>query len=96
MVTGAILTCTTRGWHRFRRCLDTPVDHLSDLRSELLLEIVLAPGNGIDSTATRVQRARIAGFLSVLDAADDAGDVVQMLGREAATATLRILDRLTP
>lgn len=89
-----ILTATRRGRAQFRRWLHTPVDHLRDLRSELLLKIILADDNSIDITDTiDAQRARITDFLAALDDADTT-DIVQLWRHESAAAALRFLDRL--
>lgn len=99
-----ILAATRRGRAQFRRWLRTPVEHLRDLRSELLLKIVLAAHNGIDITDTLVaQRARVAEFIAALDATGDTRDlpcdpsvdVVHLWRRESAAAAVRFLDRLT-
>jgi PadR family transcriptional regulator AphA len=90
-----ILTATRRGRAQFRRWLHSPVDHLRDLRSELLLKIVLAEENGIDIGDTlEAQRAHIRVFLATLDGARDTGDIVQLWRRESAAAALRFLERL--
>lgn len=89
-----ILAATRRGRAQFRRWLHTPVEHLRDLRSELLLKIVLAAENGIDVTDTvDAQRERITGFLTALDDSDSA-DVVQRWRHEFALGALRFLERL--
>ena len=88
-----ILAVTRRGRAVFRRWLHTPVEHLRDLRSELLLKIVLAADNEIDITDTiDAQRARIDEFLATLD--DDTTDIVQLWRHESAAAALRFLERL--
>lgn len=90
-----ILTATRRGRSQFRRWVHTPVDHLRDLRSELLLKITLAADNNIDITDTLdAQRARITDFLATLDDADTT-DIVHLWRHESAAAALRFLDRLT-
>lgn len=90
-----ILAATRRGRTQFRRWLRTPVEHLRDLRSELLLKIVLAEKNGIDITDTLdAQRSRIADFLAALDRTGDNTDIVHLWRRESAAAALRFLERL--
>jgi DNA-binding PadR family transcriptional regulator len=89
-----ILTATRRGRAQFRRWLRTPVGHLRDLRSELLLKIVLAADSDIDIADTLdAQRDRITEFLAHLDA-DDSTDIVQLWRHESAVAALRFLQRL--
>lgn len=100
-----VLTATRAGRARFRQWVHTPVEHLRDLRSELLLKIVLAADNDIDITDTiEAQRARIGEFLAVVvpsagdDGQDgaDATDIVRLWRTEFAHAALRFLDRLPP
>jgi PadR family transcriptional regulator AphA len=89
-----ILTATRRGRALFRRWLHTPVDHVRDLRSELLLKIVLAAANDIDITDTiDAQRARITEFLATVDDGDTT-DIVHLWRHESAAAALRFLERL--
>lgn len=92
-----ILAATRRGRHQFRRWLQTPVDHVRDLRSELLLKIALAAENDVDITAMlAAQHAQLTRFLANLDAEGDPTDAVQLWRREAAAAALRFLERLPP
>jgi PadR family transcriptional regulator AphA len=90
-----ILTATRRGRAQFRRWIHTPVEHLRDLRSELLLKIVLAAANDIDIADTiDAQRARINEFLATFDGAGDPTDIVHLWRHESAAAALRFLERL--
>jgi DNA-binding PadR family transcriptional regulator len=90
-----ILTATRRGRAEFRRWVRTPVEHVRDLRGELLLKIVLATDNGIDITDMIAdQRLRIAELIAVLDDGDDTADLVRLWRRESASAALRFLERL--
>ena len=90
-----ILTATRAGRAQFRRWLRTPVEHLRDLRSELLLKLVLADSTGIDITdMLSAQHQRIAELSSAFDREPDASDIVQMWRQESAGAALRFLDRL--
>lgn len=90
-----ILAATRNGRESFRRWVRSPVEHLRDLRSELLLKIVLAAENDIDITDTiAVQREHVAAFVTALERADDPTDIVNLWRHEAATAALRFLDRL--
>jgi PadR family transcriptional regulator AphA len=90
-----ILTVTRRGRAQFRRWIHTPVEHLRDLRSELLLKIVLAAANDIDIADTiDAQRARISEFLATFDGDGDPTDIVHLWRHESAAAALRFLERL--
>jgi DNA-binding PadR family transcriptional regulator len=92
-----ILAATRQGRARLRTWVRTPVDHLRDLRSELLLKLVLAEQCGIDVTAMLAgQRQRIVSIADGLDhrMADASGtpDVVALWRHEAADAALRFVD----
>src|ERR1700759_1453269 len=52
-----IMAATRKGRAQFRKWLNTPVVHLRDLRSELLLKLVLADACGID-LSVMLQRQR--------------------------------------
>jgi DNA-binding PadR family transcriptional regulator len=89
-----ILHATRRGRAEFHRWVRTPVEHVRDLRSELLLKIVLATDNGIDITEMiDEQRARITEFIAALDGGSDTADIVRLWRLESANAALRFLDR---
>lgn len=92
-----ILAITPAGRATFRRWLTTPVMHLRDLRSELLLKLVVADACRIDiEPLVAAQRAHIAELADVLGAQvdDDPGDVVALWRSESSQAALRFLDRL--
>jgi DNA-binding PadR family transcriptional regulator len=92
-----ILAVTRSGRTQLRRWLATPVLHLRDLRSELLLKLVLADINGIDSGEMLVaQRAHIAEIAAAYHAQSDRdpADVVALWRSESSDAALRFLDRL--
>ena len=86
-----ILAATRQGRARLRRWLGEPVLHLRDLRSELLLKLVLAEQCGIDVSAMLDrQRAVITDISSALSATAD--DIVVLWRREASEAALRFVD----
>ena len=93
-----ILAATRTGRAQLRTWLHTPVVHLRDLRSELLLKLVIADLCAIDITAMlQQQRDRIAAMAAVLAAQTGSGndlDVVALWRSEASHAALRFLDRL--
>lgn len=94
--TRTILAATRLGRARLRTWLTIPVPHLRDLRSELLLKLVIADNCGVDVTEMLIaQRARIADAAAVHAADADAapGDIVRAWRSEAAVAALRFLDR---
>jgi DNA-binding PadR family transcriptional regulator len=95
-----ILAITRGGRSGLRRWLRTPVDHLRDLRSELLLKIALADHCGVDiSDMLRLQHARIEAQADTLSIAarDSHGSVVDVVALwrfEASQAGLRFLEQL--
>ena len=94
-----ILAATRTGRAQLRKWLATPVVHFRDLRSELLLKLIIADICTIDITDMLVaQRAHIAGMAEALSAQIDQepGDVVALWRSESSNAALRFLDRLQP
>lgn len=96
-----ILAATRTGRARLRTWIRTPVEHLRDLRSELLLKIAIAGRCGIAmDDMLRAQRDRVEAHSSSLSAlAFDAGgtvvDTVALWRYEASQSGLRFLDQLT-
>ena len=90
-----ILTATRTGRARLRQWLQTPVAHLRDVRSELLLKIVLAEQCGVDVSAMLAQqRERVAAQVEAFDQVGTEDDVVMMWRRESARSVLHFLDAL--
>jgi DNA-binding PadR family transcriptional regulator len=93
-----ILAATRAGRAQLRKWLNTPVVHLRDLRSELLLKLVLAESCGIDVTAMLVaQRAHVAAMADSLAAKAKKSqpvDVVALWRAEASRGAMRFIDRL--
>lgn len=94
-----ILAATRLGRAQLRKWLTTPVTHLRDLRSELLLKMVLADECGIDIAPMLVrQRAHIEELATALAEHRDSAakpDVVATWRAESSQAALRFLDRIT-
>lgn len=92
-----IYAATRTGRARLRRWLTTPVEHLRDLRSELLLKLLIADGTGVDvaDMLTR-QRRHIAQLCDAIDrvAGENPHDVVALWRQESSHAARRFLDRL--
>lgn len=93
-----ILAATRSGRAQLRKWLDTPVAHFRDLRSELLLKLVIADlcGIAIGDMLDR-QHAHIEAMADAMAAqVDDDGavDVVDVWRQEASQAALRFLRRL--
>jgi DNA-binding PadR family transcriptional regulator len=92
-----ILAATRSGRAQLRRWLGTPVTHLRDLRSELLLKLVIGDICGIDLSAMlEAQHDLITQLAPTLHAQveGDATDVVALWRSESAHAALRFLERL--
>ena len=93
-----ILAATRSGRAQLRKWLNTPVVHLRDLRSELLLKLIIADicGIGIGPMLDR-QHAHIEQMAQSIagQVADEAPiDVVDLWRNEASQAALRFLIRL--
>jgi DNA-binding PadR family transcriptional regulator len=88
-----ILAVTRSGRAQLRRWLRTPVLHLRDLRTELLLKLVIAELCGIDiSDMLEAQREHIVDVAEALAVDDAADDVVAMWRSEASQAAVRFID----
>ena len=93
-----VLAATRRGRARLRMWVARPVAHLRDVRSELLLKLVLAEQCGLDvRPMIAAQQARIAELNAALAAPPTAdADVVALWRYEASEAARRFVDRLRP
>ena len=92
-----ILAATRTGRAQLRKWLATPVVHLRDLRSELLLKLIIADICDIDvSDMLERQHARITDMADAISAQieQDPGDFVALWRSESSDAALRFLDRL--
>jgi molybdopterin-binding protein len=88
-----ILGPTAAGRRLARRWLDTPVEHLRDVRTELLVKLVLRQRVGLDSIELlAAQQAAFAPTIDVLTSSDSDDDVVDVWRRESARAVRRFLD----
>jgi PadR family transcriptional regulator AphA len=88
-----ILAATRRGRARLRSWVRIPVPHLRDLRSELLLKLVLAEQCGIDvGDMLERQRATIEAIAAALRATAPADDVVTLWRLASSEAALRFVD----
>ncbi len=93
-----ILAATREGRAHLRRWLATPVEHLRDVRSELLLKLIIADACGIDVAPMlerqHAQFERMAEALSSRAATDATTDVVALWRIESSAAALRFVERL--
>lgn len=98
-----ILAATRRGRARFRTWVATPVDHLRDLRSELLLKLVFADRIALDTSGLLAAQAvivdrqaeRLAGGGTQDGPAGRDHDVVALWRIEATAAAQRFIARLS-
>lgn len=93
-----VLAGTRSGRAQFRKWLNTPVAHLRDLRSELLVKLILADICDVDLTdmldRQRTHIERIATTLAAQTNGDGSADVVALWRSELSQAALRFLERL--
>ncbi len=92
-----ILAATRTGRAQLRQWLATPVTHLRDIRSELLLKLVIAEICEIDiNKMLDAQHAHIAQMAEVIARNIEAapGDVVALWRSESVNAALRFLERV--
>lgn len=95
--TRTILAATRTGRAQLRKWLATPVVHLRDLRSELLLKLIVAEVCGIDITdMLHAQHAHITELAAAIATLieRDPSDVVARWRRESSLAALHFLDSL--
>lgn len=92
-----VLAATGSGRAQLRAWLGAPVVHLRDLRSELLLKLIIADICGIDATPMlERQHAHITELAEAISAQveDHPDDVVALWRSESSAAALRFLERL--
>jgi PadR family transcriptional regulator AphA len=92
-----ILAATRSGRAQLRKWLHTPVAHVRDVRSELLLKLVIADICNIDvSDMLAEQLALLETIVGSLTVTDDVsgGDVVTLWRAESSLAALRFVQRL--
>jgi PadR family transcriptional regulator AphA len=89
-----VLTPTAAGRRTAARWLGTPVQHLRDVRTELLVKLALRDRNGLDNQPLLcAQRALFDPVIDALTSSEDDDDLVDVWRRESARAVRRFLDR---
>jgi PadR family transcriptional regulator AphA len=91
-----VLAATPAGRRASGRWLATPVEHLRDVRTELLVKLVLRERAGLDNEQLLTEQ--LAVFTPVIAGLTSAGpddDVVDLWRRESARAVRRFLDQAT-
>jgi PadR family transcriptional regulator AphA len=90
-----VYAATPAGREALTDWLVTPVDHLRDVRSALLLKLVLAGRLGVDAAPlVTAQQARFAAALAALAGRPPAGDAVGLWRHHSAAAVAAFLDDL--
>jgi len=88
-----LLAPTAAGRRTSRAWLDEPVDHLRDVRTELLLKLELRRGAGLPlEPLLLAQRDASTAQLEALSRAQAGGDLVDLWRAESARAIRRFLD----
>jgi PadR family transcriptional regulator AphA len=88
-----LIAPTAAGRRTTSRWLDAPVEHLRDVRTELLVKLFLRQRAGLDNTALLVaQQQQFAPRIDALTTAGADDDLVDLWRRESARAVRRFLD----
>ena len=89
-----IVTVTASGRRAARRWLDTPVEHLRDVRTELLVKLHIRQRAGLDNAVfLTAQQERLSPTIDSLTSTDRDDDLVDLWRRESARAVRRFLER---
>jgi PadR family transcriptional regulator AphA len=89
-----ILSPTPAGRRAARRWLDTPVEHVRDVRTELLVKLFLRDRAGLDNVALlTAQQELFAPTIDALTSTHPDDDLVDLWRRETARAVRRFLDQ---
>ena len=89
-----MLTATPAGRRLARRWLDQPVEHLRDVRTELLVKLFLRERAGMDrATLLTAQQELFASTIDALTSTHPDDDLVDLWRRESARAVRRFLDQ---
>jgi molybdopterin-binding protein len=88
-----VLAATAAGRRTSRRWLDTPVQHLRDVRTELLVKLALRQRAGLDNEALlNAQQLLFEPAIDALTVGHGDEDFVDLWRRESARAVRRFLD----
>jgi molybdopterin-binding protein len=87
-----LLTCTAPGKRVVAQWLDSPVEHLRDVRTELLLKLLLRRRAGLPTEPLlEAQQQAFAAHIDALALARPGADPVDLWRRESARAVRRFL-----
>ena len=88
-----VLTVTATGRRAVERWLGIPVEHLRDVRTELLIKLAFRQRAGLDvAPLLTAQQEAFAAAIEELSTPDPDGDLVDLWRRESARAVRRFLD----
>jgi PadR family transcriptional regulator AphA len=88
-----LLAPTAEGRRAARRWLETPVQHVRDVRTELLMKLALRERAGLDTRPLLIaQQTELAATIEVLASAPASHGFVELWRREQARAVRRFLD----
>jgi PadR family transcriptional regulator AphA len=88
-----LLTTTAKGRRATRRWLDTPVEHIRDIRTELLIKLALRQRAGLETgTLLAAQQKAIEPTIDALITATESDGFVDLWRRENARAVRRFLE----
>jgi molybdopterin-binding protein len=88
-----VLVATATGRRLATRWLDTPVEHLRDVRTELLVKLALRERAGLDNAPLlHAQQLLFEPAIDILTSTHDDDDLVDLWRRESARAVRRFLD----
>lgn len=88
------LSLTPVGRRRARQWLDEPVDHVRDVRTELLVKLMLRRRAGLDNTRFIASQKRVLSPLAAALTKGADGDEVDRWRAENAASVMRFLDSL--
>lgn len=89
-----LLSATPRGRRVAKRWLDAPVDHLRDVRTELLVKLALRSRGGLGNhDFLDAQQRQLRPAIQALSAGRADDELVDLWRRESAGAVRRFLDR---
>jgi molybdopterin-binding protein len=88
-----VLAATAAGRRTVRRWLDVPVEHLRDVRTELLIKLALRERAGLDNESLlAAQQEVFEPTIDVLTSTRRDADLIDLWRRESARAVRRFLD----
>jgi len=88
-----LLSCTAQGRRIVGEWLDVPVEHLRDVRTELLLKLLLRRRRGLSTEPLlAAQQRSFSEHIDTLATVGPAADLVDLWRRESARAVRRFLD----